>query len=109
MPLIFGGAGGLPFNKPVHYWSWATVGIFFNYYIFKRYKGWWARHNYILSAALDAGLAFMGVVLYFALQSHDVFGPNWWGLDNGDHCPLASCPRAPGIENDSPLCSMAHK
>ncbi|KAJ0101225.1 hypothetical protein Patl1_03874 [Pistacia atlantica] len=98
MPLIFGGAGGLPFNKPVHYWSWAAVGIFFNYFVFKQYKGWWARHNYILSAALDAGLAFMGVLIYFAVQSHDVFGPDWWGLDNGDHCPLAGCPSAPGIE-----------
>ncbi|KAJ0101231.1 hypothetical protein Patl1_03872 [Pistacia atlantica] len=82
MPLILAGPGGLPSAKAVHYWSWAAVGIFFNYYIFKRYKGWWARHNYILSAALDAGLAFMGVLLYFALQSHDVDGPEWWGLDN---------------------------
>ncbi|KAJ0045620.1 hypothetical protein Pint_03793 [Pistacia integerrima] len=100
MPLILAGPGGLPSAKAVHYWSWAAVGIFFNYYIFKRYKGWWARHNYILSAALDAGLAFMGVLLYFALQSHDVDGPEWWGLENGDHCPLAICPTAPGIEVD---------
>ncbi|XP_031264020.1 oligopeptide transporter 1-like [Pistacia vera] len=97
-PIILAGRLYMPFAKAVHYLSWGAVGIFFNYYIFRRYKMWWARYNYILSAALDAGLAFMGVLVYFTLQSHDIFGPEWWGLDNTDHCPLAKCPIAPGIE-----------
>ncbi|KAI5427017.1 variant 2, OPT super [Lathyrus oleraceus] len=45
---------------------------------------------------VDAGVAFMGLVLYFALQSYGIFGPTWWGLE-ADHCPLAGCPTAPGI------------
>ncbi|KAL6141968.1 hypothetical protein ACLB2K_060253 [Fragaria x ananassa] len=61
-----------------------------------KFKGWWARHNYILSAALDAGVAFTGVLLYLTLQSKDIFGPDWWGLLADDHCPLAACPTAPG-------------
>ncbi|KAK2640110.1 hypothetical protein Ddye_027905 [Dipteronia dyeriana] len=44
------------------------------------YKGWWARHTYILSAALDAGAAFMGVLLYFSLQSYGIYCPTWWIL-----------------------------
>ncbi|EEF39641.1 conserved hypothetical protein [Ricinus communis] len=60
-------------------------------------KGWWSRHNYILSAALGAGIAFMGIIIFFALQSKDIYGPDWWGLDSGDHCPLAKCPTQPGI------------
>ncbi|ONH99352.1 hypothetical protein PRUPE_6G026000 [Prunus persica] len=60
-------------------------------------KGWWARHNYILSASLDAGVAFTAVLLYFTLQSKDIMGPNWWGQEADDHCPLATCPTAPGI------------
>ncbi|KAJ4725316.1 putative Oligopeptide transporter [Melia azedarach] len=98
MPIIFGGTGSMPPARAVHYLSWGAVGIFFNYYVYRRFKGWWARHTYILSAALDAGVAFMGVFLYFALQSHDIFGPEWWGLDSTDHCPLAKCPTAPGID-----------
>ncbi|KAL5735613.1 hypothetical protein ACOSQ2_030401 [Xanthoceras sorbifolium] len=98
MPMIMAGGSGLPSAKAVHYLSWGAVGIFFNYYVFKRFKGWWARHTYIMSAALDAGVAFMGVFLYFSLQSHEIYGPAWWGMDTDDHCDLAKCPTAPGIE-----------
>lgn len=98
MPMILSGPLGMPTAKAVHYMSWAAVGTLFNYYIYRRYKQWWARHTYILSAALDAGVAFMGVFLFFTLQSHNIIGPEWWGLENSDHCPLAKCPIAPGIE-----------
>ncbi|KAK6133045.1 hypothetical protein DH2020_033200 [Rehmannia glutinosa] len=60
-------------------------------------KKWWARHAYVMAAALNAGIAFLGVLLYFTLQSRDIVGPNWWGLDADDHCPLATCPTAPGV------------
>ncbi|KAK6149634.1 hypothetical protein DH2020_017159 [Rehmannia glutinosa] len=53
------------------------------------------RRGLASSTALDAGTAFMGVLLFFALQNE---GKNvkWWGSEP-DHCPLASCPTAPGI------------
>uniref|UniRef100_A0A2P2KAG1 Oligopeptide transporter 1-like isoform X1 n=3 Tax=Rhizophora mucronata TaxID=61149 RepID=A0A2P2KAG1_RHIMU len=94
MPILLS-AYGLP-ARPVHYISWGAVGIFFNYYIYKRYKGWWARHNYILSAGMDAGLAFMAIIIFFTLQSKDISGPSWWGQT--DQCPLATCPAAPGVK-----------
>lgn len=97
MPIIIGATGGMPPARSVNYITWGVVGIFFNFYVYKKFKGWWARHNYILSAALDAGVAFMGIVIYFTLQSKDIFGPTWWGLDNDDHCHLAKCPTAPGV------------
>ncbi|XP_031375493.1 oligopeptide transporter 1-like [Punica granatum] len=97
MPVIFGATQMMPPARTVNYITWTAVGLFFNLYIFNKHKGWWARHNYILSAALDVGVAFLGVLLYFTLQSKDIFGPEWWGLMTGDHCPLASCPTAPGI------------
>ncbi|KAF5949598.1 hypothetical protein HYC85_011591 [Camellia sinensis] len=98
MPIIFGATMSMPPARAVNCITWATVGLFFNVYIYRKYKGWWARHTYILSAALDAGVAFMGVILYFALQSKDILGPSWWGLEMDDHCPLAKCPTAPGIQ-----------
>jgi hypothetical protein len=40
----------------------------------------------------------LGVILYFTLQSKDIYGPAWWGADVSDHCPLAKCPTAAGIK-----------
>ncbi|KAJ6776053.1 ISP4 LIKE PROTEIN [Salix koriyanagi] len=97
VPLILSANSAMPAAKTVNYWSWGFVGFVFNFIIYRRYKGWWAKHTYILSAALDAGVAFLGVILYFALQSKDIYGPSWWGADS-DHCPLAKCPTAPGIK-----------
>lgn len=96
MPLILGGTSNMPPARSLSYLLWGTVGIFFNVYIYRKYKKWWAKHTYVLAAALDAGIAFMGILLYMALQSK-IPGPNWWGLDVDDHCPLATCPTAPGV------------
>ncbi|KAH9804316.1 Oligopeptide transporter 1 [Citrus sinensis] len=63
-----------------------------------RSQCWWARHTYILAAALDAGVALMGVILYFTLQCHNIFAPHWWDLAATDNCPLARCPTARGIK-----------
>jgi hypothetical protein len=40
----------------------------------------------------------MGVLIFFALQNagHNL---KWWGTEL-DHCPLATCPTAPGIMVD---------
>lgn len=96
MPMLLGSTISMPPARSVHYWSWGIVGVLFNYYIFRRYKGWWARHNYILSAALDAGVAFLGILIFFALQNYEISFPEWWGMSYTDHCDLAACPTAPG-------------
>ncbi|KAE8691152.1 Oligopeptide transporter 2 [Hibiscus syriacus] len=100
MPMILGATMSMPPAKAVHYICWGTVGIFFNWYVYSRYKRWWAKHTYVLSAALDAGVAFMAVVLYFTLQSYNVSGPEWWGLEGTDHCDLAHCPTFPGVVSE---------
>ncbi|CAL1384779.1 unnamed protein product [Linum trigynum] len=106
MPLILTGAYGLLPARPVHFLSWGAVGVFFNYYVYRKYKGWWARHTYILSAALDAGVAFMALLIYFTLQSKNIYGARWWGLEADDHCPLAKCPTVPGVVVDG--CPVLH-
>ncbi|KAL2475823.1 Oligopeptide transporter 5 [Abeliophyllum distichum] len=106
MPIILSGAGGMPSAKAVNYMCWFAVGIFFNLYVYRRFKGWWARHNYILSAGLDAGVAFMATLCYFTLQVNDINGPQWWGLTVSDHCPLASCPTATGVQVEG--CPVFH-
>ncbi|CAN1849750.1 Oligopeptide transporter 5 [Linum perenne] len=98
MPIILSGMGGLLPAKPIHYLSWGAVGVFFKFNVYNKHKGWWARHTYILSAAaLDVGITFMGLLLYVTLQRKEIYGPQWWGLQADDHCPLAKCPTVPGI------------
>ncbi|KAI6668287.1 hypothetical protein NL676_019401 [Syzygium grande] len=104
MPIIMSGTWNMLQATAVNYICWITVGVFFNIYVYRRYKNWWARHNYILSAGLDAGTAFMAILCYFTLQIWDINGMRWWGLELDDHCPLASCPTAPGIQvKDCPV------
>ncbi|XP_057970245.1 oligopeptide transporter 3-like [Malania oleifera] len=95
IPVLSYGFAGMPPARPTNIASWLVTGTIFNYFIFRYRKGWWQKYNYVLSAALDAGTAFMGVLLFFALQNenHDL---KWWGTEL-DHCPLATCPTAPGI------------
>jgi hypothetical protein len=95
IPVISYGFAGMPPATPTNIATWLVTGTIFNYFVFRYRKGWWQKYNYVLSAALDAGTAFMGVLIFFALQNahHDL---RWWGTEV-DHCPLASCPTAAGI------------
>uniref|UniRef100_A0A5K1FVM0 Uncharacterized protein n=1 Tax=Nymphaea colorata TaxID=210225 RepID=A0A5K1FVM0_9MAGN len=102
VPVILGATGSMPPAGAVNYWSWIIVGVVFNIVIYRRYKKWWADHTYVLSAALDIGLAFSGVVIYYALQAwlgpDDSYGVQWWGtLNDSSNCDVASCPTDPAI------------
>ncbi|KAJ3693221.1 hypothetical protein LUZ60_008701 [Juncus effusus] len=97
IPVFLSGCGMLLPARAVNYVMWGIVGIFFSWYLFNKKKAWWIRHNYVLAAALDAGIAFMGVLTFWALGNYDIYGLDWWGGSVTDHCPLASCPTAPGV------------
>ncbi|CAN6448303.1 unnamed protein product [Victoria cruziana] len=102
VPVILGGVLMMPPAGAVNYWSWLVVGILFNVVLYKRYRKWWSKHAYVISAGLDTGVAFSGLLAYFALQtSNDEYGPTWWGHADGYYdCDLAKCPSAPGIVVD---------
>ncbi|GLJ21304.1 hypothetical protein SUGI_0391450 [Cryptomeria japonica] len=108
MPVLIGATAVMPPANAANFISWGTAGFIFNYIIFRRHKQWWSRNNYILSGALDAGVAFLGVLCYFALQRNEGLNLTWWGgLSEGDHCPLANCPTAPGVKVDyNPSCPV---
>ncbi|XP_068668348.1 oligopeptide transporter 3-like [Aristolochia californica] len=95
IPVISYGFAGMPPATPTNIASWLVTGTIFNYFVFRYRKSWWKKYNYILSAALDAGTAFMGVLLFLALQNQGHV-LKWWGSEL-DHCPLATCPTEPGI------------
>ncbi|GMM36991.1 hypothetical protein DASC09_043160 [Saccharomycopsis crataegensis] len=73
--------GGL-FNYAPYNLSYFLPGLYvnyaFNYYVKKRYQAWWEKYNYILSSALDAGVAFSGIIIFFAVQYHEK-DITWWG------------------------------
>nr|GMC55118.1 oligopeptide transporter 4-like [Ipomoea batatas] len=96
LPVLLGATSGIPPASALNYNSWIMVGTIFNFFVFRYRKKWWQRYNYILSAALDAGVAFMAVFLYFTvgLENKNV---SWWGTVDYEHCDLASCPTAKGI------------
>ncbi|KAF7335307.1 OPT oligopeptide transporter [Mycena sanguinolenta] len=80
MPVFFGGVGAIPAASAYNYAGWALTGFIFNYVIRRRNFRWWMRYNYILSAALDAGVALCLIIMFFALQYPKAAAPlNWWG------------------------------
>jgi OPT family oligopeptide transporter len=102
LPVLLGATGMMPPATALNYNAWIFFGTVFNFFVFHYRKKWWQRYNYVLSAALDTGVAFMTVLLYFSLSLENR-SITWWGTD-GEHCPLASCPTAKGIQfGDCPV------
>lgn len=56
---------------------WALVCFFFNSYLRRRAPAWWGKYTMTLSAALDSGLAFGLVVVFFCF-----FYPGWSWLNS---------------------------
>ncbi|KAG6856129.1 hypothetical protein H0H87_007188, partial [Tephrocybe sp. NHM501043] len=84
-PVIFSGTGYIPPASAVNYVPWAIVGFIFQYVVRRRHFSWWTKYNYVLSAALDAGVAVSAVLIFFCLQypKNGTIGLNsiqtWWG------------------------------
>ncbi|KAJ6388456.1 hypothetical protein OIU77_026931 [Salix suchowensis] len=95
MPVLIGATGMMPPATAVNYTTWIVVGFLSGFVVYRYKPDLWQRYNYVLSGSLDAGLAFMGVLLYFCLGLENI-SINWWGNDL-DGCALASCPTAKGV------------
>lgn len=84
-PVIFNGTGQIPPATAINYVPWALVGFIFNYVIRRRHFSWWTKYNYVLSAALDSGVAVSILVIFFCLQypMNGAIGTKtlslWWG------------------------------
>jgi len=80
IPVFFTGTGNLPPATGINYSSWFMVGITFQYFIRRYHFTWWSRYNYILSAAMDSGVAISTIIIFFCLYfpKGGIFF-NWWG------------------------------
>ncbi|KAF8029857.1 hypothetical protein BT93_E2316 [Corymbia citriodora subsp. variegata] len=102
LPVLLGATASMPPATALNYNSWIVMGTIFNFFVFRYRKRWWQRYNYILSAALDAGVAFMAVCIYFAFGMEDR-NLHWWGSNpkiDPEHCGLVTCPTAKNISVD---------
>ncbi|KAF9349881.1 hypothetical protein BGX26_011886 [Mortierella sp. AD094] len=85
------------------YWILPTIitAFIFQYYIARYHKGWWKNYVFILSAALDTGAAFTGLLMFLFLGggvspklSVDI--PSWWGnyhTEEGTNAPYLGVDR----------------
>lgn len=56
------------------------MNFIFNKLIYRRFRGWWTKYNYVMAAALDTGLALAGILIFFAVTyGPGVQFPDWWG------------------------------
>ena len=99
MPVLLGSTSMMPPASAVNFTSWIIVGFISGFVVYRYRPAWWERYNYIFSGGLDAGTAFMTILVFFSLQYVNNTVLNWWG--NGtEGCPLATCPTARGVVVD---------
>ncbi|KAL1966252.1 hypothetical protein VTN77DRAFT_4605 [Rasamsonia byssochlamydoides] len=78
-PVMLGAMSWLPRATPLSFAVWVIVGLIFNYWIRRRWPGWWHEYNYLTAAALDSGLILSTIVIFLAITLPNVNVPQWWG------------------------------
>ena len=82
LPVLFGSLSWIPPATGLNFSVWAVVCFVFNYIIRKRAQPWWSKYTMTLSAALDSGLAFALVVVFFGfIYPGWMKGFSWWGTE----------------------------
>jgi hypothetical protein len=84
-PVILGATAIMPPAQPVMYPTWFIVGFIFQFYLYRYRHAWWGKFNYVLSAAMDSGVAISGIVIFFAFTYQGLKMPAWFGTE--DDCP----------------------
>ncbi|KAF1947667.1 OPT-domain-containing protein [Clathrospora elynae] len=94
LAVVFGSLSWIPPATGLNFSVWAIVCYFFNYEIRNRRNAWWKKYNMMLSAALDSGLAFGVVVIFFGIVYPGwMSGFKWWGTEvYKQGCDWQACP-----------------
>ncbi|KAH5696161.1 hypothetical protein HBI44_111420 [Parastagonospora nodorum] len=92
--VVFGSLSWIPPATGLNFSVWAIVCYIFNYEIKNRRKEWWKKYNMMLSAALDSGLAFGVVVIFFGIVYPGWMSDfKWWGTEvYKQGCDWQACP-----------------
>ncbi|KAH8694011.1 OPT oligopeptide transporter protein-domain-containing protein [Talaromyces proteolyticus] len=89
--LLHGGATWSPFNF-AYIWPAVPISMLSMAYLKKRYLAFWAKYNYITSAAFSSAIAIASLLIYFILQSNGI-ELSWWGNDADSGCEAHACAR----------------
>ncbi|KIO20143.1 hypothetical protein M407DRAFT_81893, partial [Tulasnella calospora MUT 4182] len=81
IPIILYGPAYAPSWGCLPYTSSGLVGFIFQYLVKRRNFRWWAKYNYVLGAALDAGTSLSTLIIAAALviPKGGTLSPAWWG------------------------------
>ncbi|KAJ5519515.1 Tetrapeptide transporter OPT1/isp4 [Penicillium expansum] len=77
-PVAFGAMSQVPPATGISFSSWWIVNLIFNGILRRRKPAWWSKYNYVLSAALDCGVAVATVVIFFCITL-PAGSLSWWG------------------------------
>ncbi|CAF0916062.1 unnamed protein product [Adineta steineri] len=104
-PIMLSATGMMPPAPPGNYPSWLLVGFLFNFVLLRYARSWWKRYAYVFSAAMDCGVAFCVLLIFFFLQNNRIEFPLWWGSGGvtGDGCPLSHANYSGIIPSDRPV------
>ena len=73
--------GGMLIYAPYNL-TYYTGGLYLSFasmwYLRKYYLTFWQKYNYVFAGAMSAGIAFSGIIVFFAVQYHDK-SITWWG------------------------------
>ncbi len=104
-PIMLSATAIMPPAPPGSYPSWLLAGFIFNFVLIRYARSWWKRYAYVFSAAMDCGVAFGVLIIFFILQNNKIEFPIWWGSggDTGDGCPLSHANYSGIIPSDRPI------
>ncbi|RKF80967.1 Glutathione transporter 1 [Golovinomyces cichoracearum] len=93
LPILLGSLSWIPPATGLNFSVWALVCYLFNSLIKRRANKWWAKYTMTLSAALDSGLAFGIVTVFFGFVLPGfVENWSWWGTEIFKKgCDWAAC------------------
>lgn len=66
-----------PYNLS-YYIGGLYLSAIFMWYLRTRKTAWWEKYNYIFATGMGAGIAFSGIIIFFAVQYH-AKNIHWWG------------------------------
>ncbi|KAM3586446.1 hypothetical protein VKS41_002962 [Umbelopsis sp. WA50703] len=86
VPVMLGGAGFAPQTPSNVLITSIICGFVFQFYVYRRHHNWWAKYNYVLSAALDSGTFICSLFVFICINGINtaVKFPTWVGNPSGD-------------------------
>lgn len=92
-PVFFTGPGNIPPSTVYNYSLYFVISYGFNHYIRKWYRAFHVKYTFILSAAIDSGVAISAVIIFLCV-AYPAGSLSWWGNEvynstkDGDYAPF---------------------